>query len=81
VGRESWDVEVHPRETSSFEFFDHTTYRFCPNREHRKSLKNMVPPTRIERAARGLGNEGQKQHYPRDFNYFKHFSLMRSGQE
>jgi len=43
--------------------------------------EKLVPPTRIERAARGLGNEGQKHHYPRKFNYFKHFSFMRSGQE
>ena len=43
--------------------------------------EKLVPPTRIERAARGLGNEGQKQNYPRDFNYFKHFTFRRSGQE
>ena len=43
--------------------------------------EKLVPPTRIERAARGLGNEGPQRHYPRDFNDFKHFSLMRSGQE
>ena len=28
----------------------------------RKCLKNMVPPTRIERAARGLGNRSSTDH-------------------
>ena len=27
----------------------------------RKCLKNMVPPTRIERAARGLGNPSEPE--------------------